>query len=243
MTRKPSVYLIAGGSWSNFRRILAEIFTHAGLRQPRVAYIGAANKESKDFFQWAAKALKAGGARAVVHLRVSRPGWQKAAARSDAIFVSGGDVGEGMRVLRQASAIVPLKELFLKNMVFIGLSAGSIMLARKWLEWPDEEDHENVQVFSCLGLAPVFCDTHDEPGWTELKALLNQLPAGAQGIGLRSGSAVAVRARGVEILAGTVDTFEKQRSPAAIRRSAVMSAPRGILFGSKKRTQKRKKIV
>ena len=64
---------------------------------------------------------------------------------------------------------------------------------KAWIQWPNPHDDASAQLFPCLGLAPVYCDTHGEAArWTELKALLARLPEGAEGFGIPSGSGLAV---------------------------------------------------
>jgi cyanophycinase-like exopeptidase len=208
MSTSVPVYLLAGGRWHNFETILREIFKQAGVRAPRIAYIGAANAEHQDFFTKTQEALLAAGADQVRHVRIGSPDWQKICQASDVIFVSGGDVAAGMEVLRRAKAVSVLRGLHQAGKIFIGVSAGSIILARQWLVWPDEHDEERVLLFPCLGIADVLCDAHDEPEWAELKALLAHMPAKANGMGLRSGSAVAVYGKEVKVIAGKVDTVE-----------------------------------
>ena len=207
MSTQVPVYLLAGGRWHNFEIILSGVFNQSGMRAPRVAYIGAANGEHKDFFKQTRETLLSAGAAQVRHVRIGSPGWQALCRESDAVFMSGGDVHEGMAALRRAEALPLLRGLHRAGRIFIGVSAGSIILARQWLIWPDEHDEENVRVFSCLGIADILCDTHDEPEWTELKTLLAHMPAKTGGFGLRSGSAVAVYGKEVKVIAGKVDTI------------------------------------
>ncbi len=75
----------------------------------------------------------------------------------------------GWRSWRNLDLTSYLRELAEQGKPFIGLSAGSIMLARSWVRWPDSDEEGSAEVFPCLGVAPVYCDTHDEEaGWEEL---------------------------------------------------------------------------
>ncbi|MDD5746478.1 MAG: Type 1 glutamine amidotransferase-like domain-containing protein [Candidatus Omnitrophica bacterium] len=201
-------YLIAGGHWHNFDAILHAILKKTRLPAPKVAYIGAANGEHKDFFRRTEKSLLLAGAAEVKHARIDCSGWQRLCVESDIIFVSGGDVFAGMEILRRAQAVELLRRLHSQGKIFIGVSAGSIMLAKQWLVWPDAHDEKKFRVFPCLGIADVFCDTHDEPEWTELKTLVAHLPPGNIGVGLRSGSAIAVTGGEVEVITGKVDVID-----------------------------------
>ena len=131
---------------------------------------------------------------------------------SDIVFVNGGDVEEGMRVLDEREMSGFLRRLYRSGKPFLGVSAGSIMLARKWVCWRDPDNDESAETFSCLGLAPILCDTHGEgERWDELKALLTLSPMGAIGHGIPSGTAIVVEPdRTLSVLGGEVDRFRKR---------------------------------
>jgi cyanophycinase-like exopeptidase len=131
---------------------------------------------------------------------------------SDLVFVSGGDVKEGMRVLVKKKMTGFLRRLHRSGKLFLGVSAGSIMLARKWLWWKEPHDDESAEIFSCLGLAPILCDTHGEgEGWEELNTLLTLSPTGAIGYGIASGAAIVVEPdRTFSVLGGEVDRFRRR---------------------------------
>jgi hypothetical protein len=114
-------------------------------------------------------------------------------SRADAVFVSGGDVAEGMDVLRARKGVIAcLRERFDSGIPFMGLSAGSIMLSRGWVRWAEEDAGQDM-LFECLGFAPIYCDVHGEgDGWDELKALLRLLPAATVGYAIPSGGALRV---------------------------------------------------
>jgi putative intracellular protease/amidase len=226
-----SVFLIAGGSRGSLAAILAAVFDRAGLVQPRVAYLGAANGDDPRFCLWHVQTIRSAGARRVVPVRVSRPGWQAALAACDAVFVAGGDVRAGMKALQRAGAVGRLRRLWGRGIPFIGVSAGSIMLARAWIEWPDPADDRHVRVFPCLGLAPVLCDTHDEPGWPELKHLLSTFSPGTRGVGLRTGSVAWSGAGRITLLTGTADLFRRDISGVSVRRVGRLGPGRFIWSG------------
>lgn len=85
-------------------------------------------------------------------------------------------------------------ERFASGTPFMGLSAGSIMLARGWVRWAEAgEGVEQDTVFDCLGFAPLYCDVHDEgDGWGELASLLRLLPDSAVGYAIPAGGALRV---------------------------------------------------
>jgi cyanophycinase-like exopeptidase len=205
VTRSPAaICLIAGDPGSRGHGqdpLLASVLGRFGLDRPSVAYVGAASNDNRLFFMWIARLLKKSGAGAVslVRLASRRADQEKARAaleQADIVFVSGGDVELGMRVAAERGMIEPLRALHLGGKPFIGMSAGSIMLAQRWVRWDDPEDDRTAAVFPCLGLAPLICDTHGEgEGWTELRVLL-RLTGAAEGLGIPAGGALWVAADG-----------------------------------------------
>jgi hypothetical protein len=195
------VYLLAGNPRARGRRTdpaMAAFFRELGKRKPRVAYIGAASGDSLEFFEIMRERLRENGAGEVELVPLceaddSPVEARQALARADAVFVSGGDVAEGMDVLRaKAGVIEALRERFAAGVPFMGLSAGSIMLARGWVRWAEAPGARDA-VLECLGFAPIWCDVHGEDdGWDELKALLALLPEQAVGYGIRAGGALRV---------------------------------------------------
>ena len=90
-----------------------------------------------------------------------------------------------------------LVSLFRSGIPFMGLSAGSIMLCREWVRWPDAADNDRVERFPCIGLVDAICDTHGESdGWSELASLLALCPEGTSGYGIPTGGAVCVDSKG-----------------------------------------------
>jgi peptidase E len=197
---KADIFLVAGGRESRSRGgdpLLARIFSLIGLERPEVAYIGAASNDNRIFFVWIAALLKKAGAGSVRLVALASARADLAKARSllqgaELIFVSGGDVQAGMRVLERTGFASLLKEMHQSGMPFIGLSAGSIMLARSWVRWTNAADDSTAESFPCLNLAPLLCDTHAEKeNWEELKVLL-KISGAAVGYGIPSGAALRV---------------------------------------------------
>jgi len=196
------IFLVAGGSES--RRgdpLLAGILARIGRARPAVAYIGAASNDNRVFFMWVASLLKKAGAGSVqlaplASRRADLAGARRLLQEADLVFVSGGDVEAGMGVLERTGVCGLIGELHQAGKPFIGMSAGSIMLSRGWVRWADPDDDRTAAVFPCLGLAPLFCDTHAEKeDWLELKALLRLTGAG-MGFGIPSGAALQIGAGG-----------------------------------------------
>lgn len=195
------VYLLAGNPFVRGERkdpLMRAFFREVGNARPRVAYLGTASGDSLEFFDAMGARLRANGAGEVELAPLCGLGADPVAAlrvveRSDAVFVSGGDVAEGMDGLNvHCGVVAALRSRFEAGTPFMGLSAGSIMLARGWVRWA-EADGEEDELFDCLGFAPIYCDVHGEAdGWDELQALLRLLPAGAVGHAIRAGGALRV---------------------------------------------------
>jgi peptidase E len=221
-TRAP-LFLIAGGPSQIRRRgadpLLQTVIRHAGVKRPTIAYVGAASGDNPAFRLLIAQMLRKAGAGPVVPApmcgrRVDPEKTRGVLEEADLIFVSGGDVEEGMRVVEQKGMAPLLQSLHQAGKPFFGVSAGSIMLAQRWVRWSDPDDEATAELFPCLGFAPVLCDTHGEAdGWVELQAALRLCRAGTAGFGIVSGSALAVAPDGtVSALGGEVHVFRKKKA-------------------------------
>lgn len=221
--RRP-VYLLAGGRGMDRRRGPDPLLRAAlGINgseptaRPSVAYVGAASGDNAVFRAWIAKMLQKAGAGAVTLAPLCGRKADPAKARdvieaADVVFVSGGDVEEGMRVLEEADMAGFLRQLARQGKPFFGVSAGSIMLARQWVRWREPSDDSSAELFPCLGIAPVLCDTHGEgDGWEELKALVRLAPGRSVGHGIVSGSALVVAPGGaLSAMGGEVHRFTRR---------------------------------
>jgi peptidase E len=215
--RKP-VYLIAGrGEGESFKSTIKTILKDTGKVQPIVAYVGVASGDSRPFYLMiSAMIIKAQDCQIRrVLIAPKKADLDKAQAvleSADAIFMSGGDVEAGMRILEEKNMAGFLIDLFKRGKVFFGVSAGSIMLAREWVRWRDSEDDSTTELFACLGITPIICDTHAEADdWEELKAALKLKEDCAQGYGIPSGSCLKVYPDGrMEALGGAVTQFLKR---------------------------------
>ena len=201
MSDKSPVYLLAGGRPANPRTpdpLIQAVFRKSGKTSPAIACIGAANGDNQEFFSRMARAFSEAGASRTIHAIVSPEGADLSAARrilesADIIFMSGGDVEMGMRLLKNRNMVEFLTILYEGGKLFFGSSAGAIMLAKEWVCWRDPDDSSSAELFPCLGLAPVICDCHDEKsGWEELKAALGLEEDNTTGYGLVSGTALIV---------------------------------------------------
>ena len=60
---------------------------------------------------------------------------QEILKNADAVFISGGDVEAGMQVLKQKKMVEFFQDLASLGKLFIGGSAGSILIAKEWVRW------------------------------------------------------------------------------------------------------------
>ncbi len=205
MTKKKNIYLIAGGNWNKPGAILTifkKIIPQTGKDRPDVAYIGTANSDSRSFFKFSSNYIKKAGAESVTQIFLADKNADVNRAKillrkSDAVFVAGGDVEEGMLWLKKHKIIPFLKELYKKGVLFFGLSAGSIMLGRKWIRWNNPKDDSTAELFGCMGIAPILCDTHAEKDkWEELRLAVKLLKKNKSGYGIPSGGVIYVTPEG-----------------------------------------------
>jgi len=201
MTSRKPVYLMAGGHSGNHGAMtarIAAILAGTGTEHPGVAYIGTASGDDASFFAYAAGMIRKAGAGSVTLVRLAgrKAGSAGAAAlleAADAVFVSGGDVAEGMLWLEQHRMAPAIRRAFDRGAVFFGLSAGSIMLGTHWVRWKNPDDESSAQLFDCIGIAPLICDTHaEEDGWEELKTAVALSGTGAVGYGIPSGGTLRI---------------------------------------------------
>ena len=213
MANMKPVYLIAGSPRN--RKMPDPLFQAAlgesGVAAPSVGYVGTANDDDTRFLSFMAKEMREAGAGRVNHALITpkNADLKKAKdilASADIVFIGGGDVERGTEVLREKGMVDFLLQLYKQGKPFFGVSAGSIMLAKEWVRWRDPDDDATAEVFPCLGLAPVICDTHaEEDDWQELKALLALEPDNVKGYGIPSGAAIKVSPDGkVEAAGGPV---------------------------------------
>ncbi len=198
------LYLLAGGGPQRAEREarhIARALSESGDR-PRVAYIGAASGDSILFYKFMKAILHKAGAAEVDLVRLAGaradiPAAKRLLSAADVIFLSGGEVDEGMDWLARHGLVGFLWELRSQGKVFLGVSAGAIMMGSKWVRWEDERDDSTARLFDCLGFVPTTFDTHaEDEDWRELKAALRLQGHGARGYGIRSGGLVVVDGRG-----------------------------------------------
>jgi len=214
------VYLLGGG-WSANRRandlLVREAFRQSGKKSPSIGYVGTASNDNEDFFDRLSGMFSENGAGEVKHALFASDTADISKAKtilrhSDMIYISGGDVETGVQILEERKMVNFLAELYREGKPFFGLSAGSIMLAKEWVRWRNPDDNTTAEIFPCMALAPVLCDTHDEEGgWEELKTLLMLEKDSVTGYGIATGTALRVFPDGtVEALGGAVHRYVRQ---------------------------------
>lgn len=223
MTTKVPSFLLAGGPGSNHRqtqRILGKVIDAAG-GAPAVAYLGSASGDDTRFYGWLRDLLLGAGARSVTLAPTAGAKADIALARRvldecSMVFVSGGDVEAGMDVIARRGLSGYLRTLA-SRVVFCGVSAGSIMMSREWVRWPDPDNDASAERFSCLGVTPVLCDAHGEgEAWVELQALLRLCPDGSRGYGIRTEAALRIDGSKVQVVGGSVDVYRRCGSAAVL---------------------------
>jgi peptidase E len=161
------------------RRHIKTALAATGVKKPLVAYVGAASDDHSGFQKMLSALILGSGAR-LEAAKLASPRAPVSAARQvledcHLVFVSGGDVERGMEVLRERDMVGVFRALALSGKPMLGLSAGSIMLGRGWVRFPDDDD-ARAEVFECLGVVPLHLDCHSEDdNWSELRVLARLL--------------------------------------------------------------------
>lgn len=217
MSNRKSLFLMAGGRGSLVKKtdpVMQAVFDEIGKNSPSIAYIGAASGDNWGFYLMISSLIKKTRDCKVNRVVISSKKADLDKARSilessDAVFMSGGDVEAGIKVLEEKGLTGYLNGLFTRGKLFFGASAGSIMMAKEWVRWRDPEDDSTAELFPCLGMAPVICDTHaEEDNWEELQAALKLKETNTRGYGIPSGACLKVYPDGrVEAIGGPVSQY------------------------------------
>ena len=122
---------------------------------------------------------------------VKKPDWEQAKrilTDADAIFLTGGEVEDGIVWLKKSGLDTVLTDLYSAGKIFFGISAGCIMMGEHWVHWDKEGDDSTSSLFDCLKFVPFTFDAHgEEEDWTELRCALRLLGDGSRGLGLSDG--------------------------------------------------------
>jgi len=94
-----------------------------------------------------------------------------------------------MRVLERSRRDALFESSRAAGKLMIGLSAGSLMLAKEWVAFPDDDDTK-APLSRCIGAAPVHVDAHaEEDDWHENarapRLLETTRRSASRGVGLR----------------------------------------------------------
>ena len=202
-SREIPAILVAGGKPrdpSALARMMSRAFT--GLEKPHAAYIGTANGDSMAFFQIMKAVLKKAGANKVSFVRLAKENPDLDAVKAilnnaDLIFLSGGEVEDGMNWLRKHDLCGFLEGLHNSGKRFMGVSAGVIMMGTHWVHWDIEGDDSTARLFDCLGFIPNLFDVHGEDeDWAELKTALRLLGNNSRAYGLPGGCVISADSGG-----------------------------------------------
>ncbi len=213
-TKRAPLFLLAGGRGQRDPAVKL-FFQSNNCKEPAVAYVGAASDDDLEFFRHIEGYLRDMGAGSVKLARMAKGARinqsKEILEKADVVFISGGEVELGMQTLARRKMDVFLQELYRQGKPFFGISAGSIMLGREWVRWRDPEDVDTAELFPCMGLADVLCDTHDEKsGWDELQAALALKKEKSIGYGIATGTGLLVFPdERIEALGGPVSRYIK----------------------------------
>ena len=182
MATPGKVVLMAGagpGTGKKSVRFHDQAVAATGQKKPTIAYVGAASGDSK-VFEKMLGTLLFGLTAKVKSVPLTKKSLKTSEAKQiladvDLVFVSGGDVDAGMKVIHERELAPYFRELHAQGKPMEGVSAGSIMLGKHWVRF-DEKDDTKAEVFDCLGVVPHSFDAHSEADhWEELQVLARLL--------------------------------------------------------------------
>ena len=171
------------------RPLLAPAVAAVEGPEPRAAYVGAANGDQPEFYSIFEGAMEMIGVRDRRMILSDYSAGDRAYLRSaDLIVLAGGDVGAGLRVLRETGMDDDLDERRREGAVLVGVSAGAVHLgAMGWLG----DDPAEGELVGALGIVPFSVDAHDEArGWRRLRQLVARSVPGSVGIGVPTGGGI-----------------------------------------------------
>lgn len=181
------VWAMAGagpGTGKKSVRWYADAKAATGKEKPVIAYVGSAHGDGTAMTKMFSTLMFGLTARVVpvklTSKKLETSEAKRLLAEADLVFVSGGDVDEGMKPIHDRALAPYFRELAEQGKPFTSVSAGSIMLGTRWIRF-DEKDEDHVEPIECLGVVPHAFDAHGEgDDWDELQALARML-AGSPG--------------------------------------------------------------
>jgi peptidase E len=198
MNNREPLYLFAGGRGKSILATfsgIGKVIKTTGKSRPVVAVVGVASlKDNILIYVLMSALIKSGCKCRTRRVVIARPGADIEKAKemlrkADAVFISGGDAEIGMQILKEKGMVGFFRELAGQGKLLLGASAGTIMMCQEWVRWKDPDDDSTAELYPCLGLVPVICDTHAEGDeWVELKAALRLAEKGIIGYGITSGA-------------------------------------------------------
>ena len=171
------------------RPLLAAAVDAIGSAEPRAAYVGAANGDQPEYYSIFEGAMELIGVNDRRMILSDYSAADRAYLRSaDLIVLAGGDVGAGLRVLRETGMDDDLDERRREGAVLVGVSAGAVQLGA--MGWLGDEPAEG-ELVGALGIVPYSVDAHDEAGgWRRLRQLVLRSLPGSVGIGVPAGGGI-----------------------------------------------------
>ncbi|MCL1830511.1 MAG: Type 1 glutamine amidotransferase-like domain-containing protein [Oscillospiraceae bacterium] len=179
----------------------------------KAVYIGAANGDRESSFVSMSEFLERLGVVQIDFLRLAREDVDIKASKallqnSDIIFISGGEVEDGMNWLHHHNLADFLCRMYSEGKQFICISAGTIMMGRYWVNMDETGNGKNLKIFDCLGIIPAVFDTHaEDEDWIELKTALRLLGEDSLGYGIPSYGIITATSSG-ELTGYNTDILE-----------------------------------
>ena len=210
MSARRATTLIAGKFGSRHfgtKPYLKDALKRTGKDKPLVLYVGVASGDDPTFGTALSALMTAAGAGRVVWPKLAGRRKQSSQMRQaladvDLVFVGGGDVEAGMDLLRGAGLVDDFHAAADRGAVFAAMSAGSIMLGKRWIRWPSEDaGDDEAETYECIGLVPIALDTHGEgDAWKEARSYAavraRELGKKARAYGVPSGGALVIDDKG-----------------------------------------------
>jgi len=202
---------------------LPTILKSSELAEPRIAYIGASNGDSKEAHTiFAAAAEQVKGARAHWVRSSYEAEDREFLETADVVVLAGGDVEAGWNIFNKTGMAQQIKTLYKSGAVIIGVSAGAVQCGTHAALSVERGTSRLVEMF---GFVQFIVDVHDEKQqWHTLSSTIHLLEGGAMGLGIPSGGGLAVYPDGtLEPVKSPVDHFTF--SDHKLRRAVLVPEP------------------